>query len=222
MLLTASVVSIAMVMIMNTWNEAIRLAAELLRRLRAYSERDIKRYFTRDCYRYDPQAWHYDPRVVRCVRAWYFRALTSIAHVIVPLIKAYGVGVVREVIEEVDLARIDTEDLLRSLSSAIYELALSHVMGDNKNVVNITDTLIGRLISQGIGDVSIQLQRIDAMLRKCRDGFVIVDENERISCEDLWMYESYLNQVLASLKRLAMKYNVITEAPRTPPWWLYE
>ncbi|WP_243676476.1 hypothetical protein [Vulcanisaeta distributa] len=77
---------------MNSWSESIRLAGLLLRRLREFNERGVRAFFTRDCRRFDSSNWRFDERAIKCLRTWYIRALVSVASVLHPLVKAYGVS----------------------------------------------------------------------------------------------------------------------------------
>ncbi len=75
---------------MNSWNESIRLANALLKRLREFNERGVRAFFTRDCVRFDVSNWRFDGKAIKCLRTWYIRALVSVASIIHPLVKAYG------------------------------------------------------------------------------------------------------------------------------------
>ncbi|GAB6944217.1 hypothetical protein JCM14467A_09990 [Vulcanisaeta sp. JCM 14467] len=206
---------------MNTWNEAVRLAAYLLRRLRDLNERAVRQYFTRDCLRFKLRDWHFDTEAMKCLRNWHIRALVSIASTLHPLIKAYGVETVESVVNDVDITKIDVrEDLLRGLSSVIYEEVINHVTGNVRSAATSNDAVISRIINQGIGDLTSQITRIENLMKKCKGGTVNL-EGEELDCQDLLLYDMELHQVLNELQQLARKYNITIE-PDKRPWWLYE
>ena len=206
---------------MNTWNEAVRLAAQLLRRLRDLNERAVRQYFTRDCLRFELKDWHFDTKAMKCLRNWHIRALVSIASTLHPLIKAYGIKTMESVIEELDVSKIDIKDnLLRDLSGLIYEEVINHVTGNVRNAAASNDAVISRIINQGIGDLTSQITRIENLMKKCKGGTVNL-EGEELDCQDLWLYDAELHQVLNELQQLARKYNITIE-PDKRPWWLYE
>ncbi|GAB6943985.1 hypothetical protein [Vulcanisaeta sp. JCM 14467] len=207
----------------NTWSEAIRLAAVLLRRLRGYNEKSVKRFFTRDCYHYTApvsETWHYDRRMEKCLRTWYLRAIITVASVIHPFLRAYGTRVIETVVNELDVSRIDVEnDLIRGLGSLIYEKINGYITNNSRGAVTSNDLVIARMLSNGIGDLLSQISRIETLMKNCRDGVVSIG-GEELDCTDLWLYAAELHQVLSELQRLAKKYNVSVELDRKP-WWLW-
>ena len=218
MSLSAFVVST--VMLMNTWNEAIRLASILLKRIRDYDKRAVRQYFTRDCYRSETANWHFDTKVKRCLRTWYFRALVTVASLIMPFVKAFGSKHLANIIEELDLSVIDTKhDLLRSLLKAIYDTLLSD-KGNNMNILT-NSASAARLLASGLADVQAQIARIENLMRECRDG-VVRYYDEALDCSDLWSYDAYLHQVAQSLEELSKKFNTSIDVDNRKQWWWYE
>ncbi|WP_252900462.1 hypothetical protein [Vulcanisaeta sp. JCM 14467] len=145
----------------------------------------------------------------------------SIASTLHPLIKAYGVETVESVVNDVDITKIDVrEDLLRGLSSVIYEEVINHVTGNVRSAATSNDAVISRIINQGIGDLTSQITRIENLMKKCKGGTVNL-EGEELDCQDLLLYDMELHQVLNELQQLARKYNITIE-PDKRPWWLYE
>ena len=207
---------------MNTWNESVRLAARLLQRLRDFNERGVKAYFTRECLKHGFDNWHFDKKAMRCLRAWYIRAVIAVAGILHPMVRAYGRRVVESIIDELDITKIDVrENLLRDLGSLVYEAIINYATDNAKsNAVASNDAAVSRIINQGIGDLLAQISRVEAMLRNCK-GDTVNLEGEELSCEDLWMYDAYLHQTLETLEKLAKKYNISIEQSRVP-WWLYE
>ncbi len=204
---------------MNSWSESVRLANLLLRRLRDFDGRGVKAFFTRGCYRHDLVSWRFDGKAIRCLRSWYIRALVSVASVLHPLVKAYGVKAVESVVNDLDITRIDVrESLLNDVAELVYEAVLSQANGAVGNANS--DLVVARLINNGIGDLMAQISRVEGLMRKCRDGEVNL-EGEELDCQDLWLYEAELRQVLSELQRLAKKYNVSAEPSKTP-WWLFK
>ncbi len=207
---------------MNTWNESIRLANILLRRLRELDERGVRAYFTRDCFKLDWSGWRFNQRIIKCLRAWYIRALVSIAAAIHPLIKAYGIKAMEFIIEGLDLSKVDTrENLLRDLSNLVYDAVINQTMNNTRNTTTGSDVLTSRVINQGIGDLMTQISRIETLLRDCNKDGRVIFEDEELNCEDLWLYDSELHQILNELEKLARKYNISIE-PTKHPWRLYE
>ncbi len=207
---------------MNAWVESIRLAGLLLRRLREFNERGVRAFFTRGgCRKFDVSNWRFDGKAIKCLRTWYIRALVSVASVLHPLVKAYGgVKYVESIVEEVDVTRVDVrENLLSDLARLIYETALSRVKDEALGDAN-DEFIISRVVNAGIGDLTAQISRVEELMRKCRDGKVVL-EGEEIDCQELWLYNAELRQVLSELQRLARKYNVSIEPSRLP-WWLLE
>ncbi|WP_245522598.1 hypothetical protein [Vulcanisaeta distributa] len=218
-----SVVSTVMVMSMvNAWNESVRLASILLKRLRDYDEKSVKRYFTKDCLRYDLADRHYDKRIKRCLRTWYFRALITIASLLHPLVKAYGKKIAESAIKEVDLSRIDVrESLIKDLSNAVYDAVIGYVMNNVRRISSISnDVVISKLINSGIGDLLAQITRIELLLKNCSKEGKVIYEGEELDCTDLLLYNMELSQILAELQRLARKYDISIELTKHP-WWLW-
>ncbi|GAB6943321.1 hypothetical protein [Vulcanisaeta sp. JCM 14467] len=204
----------------NAWNESVRLAAILLRRLRDFDERGVKAYFTRGCFKHGFDTnWHYDERVRRCLRTWYFRALVAVASLVLPFVKAFGSKYLVSIIDELDLSVVDTRhDLLRDLSRAIYNALLSGG-GGNAGVLG-SDANMARLLARGLADVESQIVRVEDLMRRCRNG-VVRYYDESLDCSDLWSYDAYLHQVARSLEELSRKFNTSIDVDDKRHWWLW-
>ncbi len=118
------------------------------------------------------------------------------------------------------MTRVDVrENLLSDLARLIYEAVLSHAGSKALSDAN-DEFIISRVVNAGIGDLTAQISRVEELMRKCRDGKVVL-EGEEVDCQELWLYEAELRQILSELLRLARKYNVNAETSRLP-WWLLE